>query len=135
MSQSSRKLSRRDIVRGVTTALLEQPASQPLWIQRLAAYIVENRLHSQTDLIINDIAHELYIQSSQLTVEVVSPRELTAALRTSLTGYLQSQTGATRVVLHESVDAKLLGGFVARTADAEIDASVQTKLRELATLA
>lgn len=135
MSQSSRKLSRRDIVRGVTTALLEQPASQPLWIQRLAAYIVENRLHSQTDLIINDIAYELYIQSSQLTVEVVSPRELTAALRTSLTGYLQSQTGATRVVLHESVDAKLLGGFVARTADAEIDASVQTKLRELATLA
>ena len=130
----SQRLSRRDIVRVVTARLLSEPKNRSAWMQRLAAYLVAHSMTDQVDLLVNDIAHELYVQAGTLTVEVVSARELSAALRASVTELLQQQTDAKTVVMHESVDQELLGGFVARTADAELDASVRTKLRALSAL-
>lgn len=127
--------SRRDIVRVVTRHLLDEPADRSVWLRRLAAYLVAHGMTDQVDLLVNDIAHELYEQAGILTVEVVSARELTDGLRASLTGLLQSETDARSVMMHETTDAGLVGGFVARTADAEIDASVQTRLKALAALA
>jgi F0F1-type ATP synthase delta subunit len=48
---------------------------------------------------------------------------------------LRQQTYVREITMHESTDSTLVGGFVARTADAEIDASVRTKIRALAALA
>ncbi len=132
MSQAT---SRRDVVRLVTRRLLDEPENRSLWLQRLAAYIVTHKLVADVDLIVNDIAHELYEQSGVLTVEVASARQLSDDLRQSLRQLMQDQTGAGQVVLHETTDQTLLGGFVARTPDAEIDASVQNKLKKLAALA
>ncbi len=132
MSQAT---SRRDVVRLVTRRLLDEPENRSLWLQRLAAYIVTRKLVADVDLIVNDIAHELYEQSGVLTVEVASARQLSDDLRESLRQLMQDQTGAGQVVLHETTDQTLLGGFVARTPDAEIDASVQNKLKKLAALA
>lgn len=132
MSQS---VSRRDLVRTLARHLLEEPGQRDAWIKRLAAYLVEHGKHSQVDLIINDIAHELYVQAGLLTVEVVSARELADGVRQSLKELLKQETGAKEVVLHETTDQALVGGFVARTADAEIDASVRSKLKQLASLA
>ncbi len=129
------KASRRDIVRVVTRRLLDEPENRSVWLQRLAAYTVSHGMTDQVDLLVNDIAHELYEQAGILTVEVVSARELTDSLRTSLKELLQSETDAREVIIHETTDTDLLGGFIARTADAEIDASVQTKLKALAALA
>lgn len=131
----SQAVSRRDVVRVVTRQLLEQPGQRSEWLQRLAAFIVVNKLHDQVDLIVNDIAHELYEQAGILTVEVVSARDLAADVRESLVALLRQQTDAKDVVLHETTDQALVGGFVARTADAEIDASVKSKLKQLASLA
>jgi len=86
-------------------------------------------------LIINDIAHELYAQSSHLLVDVTSARKLTDAVRAELKRTLLAATNARRVELAEHVDPTLLGGLVARTPDAELDASVRTKLKQLASLA
>lgn len=130
----SGRVSRREIVRVITARLLAEPQHQAVWLQRLAAYIVMNHMTDQVDLLVNDIAHELYLQAGILTVEVVSARELSAALKASVSELLQSKTGAQEVVVHQTVDADLLGGFVARTADAELDASVRTKLRALSSL-
>lgn len=129
------KTSRRDIVRVITRRLLDEPENRSVWLQRLAAYIVTHGMADQVDLLVNDIAHELYEQAGILTVEVVSARELTDDLRASLKQLLQSETDAREVVIQETTDTDLLGGFIARTADAEIDASVQTKLKALAALA
>jgi F0F1-type ATP synthase delta subunit len=131
----SKAASRRDVVRLVAHQLLTQPDQRSQWLQRLAAYMVTYKQAGKVDLYMNDLAHELYQQASLLTVEVVSARQLTEEVRQSLTGLLQRQTGAEQVVLHETTDQSLLGGFVARTPDAEIDASVQTKLKKLAALA
>lgn len=131
----SQKLSRRDIVRGVTRHLIDEPADRQVWVRRLAAYLTQQRMTNQADLIINDIAHELEVQAGLLTVEVVSARQLADDVRQSLKAMLADESGAKDVVLYETTDSDLLGGFVARTADAEIDASVQTKLKRLASLA
>ncbi len=134
MNQS---VSRRDIVRVITRRLLDEQDSdsRSLWLQRLAAYLVDHNMTGQVDLIVNDIAHELHVQAGLLTVEVVSARQLGDELRANLSDLLKAQTNAAQVVMHELTDEALIGGFVARTADAEIDASVRTKLRALASLA
>lgn len=130
----SRPLSRRDIVRVVTRRLLDEPDQRSQWVQRLAAYLVATGRSNQADLVINDIAHELQAQAGLVTAEVVSARQLSQEMRAALRGLLADQTGAESVVLHETTDQSLLGGFVARTADAEIDASVRTKLNKLTSL-
>lgn len=131
------KRSRRDVVRAVAARLIAEPERRSEWLQRLAAYLVANRLANQADLVVNDLAHELHVQTGVLTVEVVSARQLTDDLRQSLRELLRHQTGpgTKTVVLHETTDQSLLGGFVARTPDAEIDASVRSKLNKLASLA
>jgi F-type H+-transporting ATPase subunit delta len=131
----SQRLSRRDVARAVAAGLLDDPRHHSQWVQRLAAHLVAQRQTDQADLYINDIAHELQVQAGLLTVEVVSARHLATEVRTALSKLLQQQTGANAVALHETTDQNLLGGFVARTADAEIDASVRTKLKKLASLA
>jgi len=131
----SRAASRRDVVRLMTQRLLDEPTKRAEWLRRLAAYLVVYNMTDKVDLIVNDIAHELYQQTGTLTVEVVSARQLNDELRSSLKTLLQRESGADTVVLHETTDQDLLGGFVARTPDAELDASVRTKLRTLASLA
>ena len=134
----NQKASRRDIVRVVTGHLLNaanSPVEKSKWLQRLAAYLVLHGKTDEVDLVINDIAHEMQIQAGIVTVEVVSARALSAELRASLKTLLQKETDAKQIIMHEMTDKALLGGFVARTADAEIDASVRTKLRALAALA
>ena len=133
MSQSA--VSRRDLVRAVTRGLIDEPEQRSVWLRRLAAYVVAHDMADQADLIINDIAHELYEQAGLLTVEVVSARELSSEMRASLTELLKTQTAASDVSLYEVTDPALLGGFIARTADAELDASVRSRLDKLIGLA
>lgn len=128
-------ISRREVVRVVTRRLLDEPEKRSEWLQRLAAFIVVHNMIDQVDMIVNDIAHELHAQAGLLTAEVVSARDLSGEVRQSLRDLLQRETGAEEVVLHETTDQALLGGFVARTPDAEIDASVRTRLKKLAALA
>ena len=91
-------------------------------------------MDDDVDLVINDIAHELYLQSGHLIVEVTSARELSGSTREELRRMLTEATKATRVELSEHTDPNLLGGLIARTPDAIIDASVRTKLKQLASL-
>jgi F-type H+-transporting ATPase subunit delta len=128
------QFSRRVIARIVAQKLVQEPARQDYWIRVLAAYLIENKRINQADLIINDIEHELYIQDGQLLVNVTSARPLTTSVRSALTKLLTDRTQAKQVTLTEDVDPSLIGGLVARTADAEMDASIRTKLNKLATI-
>lgn len=123
--------SRRAIARVVAGRLSSGDADGKRVMQELAAYLVENRLVEDADLLINDIADELYQRSGRLVVEVTSAHPLSADARKRLTGYLQEQTGARQVELHELIDKDLIGGLVARTPSAELDVSIRNTLRQL----
>jgi F-type H+-transporting ATPase subunit delta len=95
---------------------------------------MEQHQASDLDLFVNDLAYELHEQSGHLFVDVTSARKLTEAVRSELKHTLQDATGARHIELSEHVDPTLLGGLIARTPDAELDASVRTKLKQLASL-
>lgn len=128
------KASRRIVARTVVTKLLTEPKERKHWVQALAAYLIETNRAGEVDLIINDIARELFEQKGQLLVEVVSARPLTDQVRSELKRALKEATNAREVDLSERLDPKLIGGLIARTPDAQLDASVRTKLNQLATI-
>jgi F-type H+-transporting ATPase subunit delta len=130
----SPKVSRRIIARTIAVKLLAEPSRQKHWLQVLAAYLVDQKLADDVDLMINDIAHELYQQSGHLLVDVTSARKLTDGVRDELKRTLRAATNASRVELTEHIDASLLGGLIARTPDQQLDASVRTQIKQLATI-
>jgi F0F1-type ATP synthase delta subunit len=128
------KLSRRVIARTVAAKLLAEPAKRKHWLQVAAAYLIEHNQAGDIDLLVNDIAHEVFEQSGKLFVDVTSARPLTDGVRSELKRLLSDATSATQVDLTEHIDKDLLGGLIARTPSAELDTSVRSKLRQLATL-
>ena len=65
--------------------------------------------------------------------EVTSATPLTPASRAELEQLVTKQTGLTQVKLTEKIDPELIGGFVLRVGDQQIDDSVRTSLRKLRT--
>lgn len=128
------KASRRVLARTVAAKLLAEPDKRSHWITVTAAYLMDHGMDEDVELIVNDIAHELYEQAGHLIVDVTSARALTDSTREELTRMLKEATKASTVEISEQTDPELLGGLIARTPDAIIDASVRTKLKQLASL-
>jgi F-type H+-transporting ATPase subunit delta len=131
----SHKISRRVLARTIASKLIAEPQRRDHWVKALAAYIVQYNQIGQTEMILRDIAHELLVQNGTLLVDVASARPLSDDIRTQLAAYLRQTTGARLVDMHEHVEPALIGGFIARTPDYEIDASVQGQLRQLSNIA
>ena len=65
--------------------------------------------------------------------EVTSAAPLSPAARAEVEKLVKQQTGLTQISLTEQVDAALIGGFVLRIGDQQIDNSVRGGLRRLRT--
>lgn len=128
------KTSRRIIVRATAEQLLAHPNRQAHIMKELAAYLLEQKMVNDVDLVINDLIRELADVSGTMLVSVTSAHSLNDTVRKELTQSLQKATGATDVVLSETIDTDLLGGLIARTPDAELDLSVRTKLKRLSAI-
>lgn len=128
------KASRRAVARIIAAKLLAEPARRKHWLQVLAAYLLEHNMADDAELVLNDIAHELFEQDRQLLVDVASARRLQAGVLAELTKYLRAATGAKHVVLAERTDPSLLGGLIARTPSQILDTTLRTQLNQLATI-
>jgi F-type H+-transporting ATPase subunit delta len=67
------------------------------------------------------------------SAEVTSATPLTAVARLEIRKLVTQQTGLTDVQLTEKVDPELIGGFILRVGDNQIDDSVRTSLRRMRT--
>lgn len=98
----------------------------------LAFFILIARKNRES--ILNSVATSFQDQYKVMqgiqTAEVVSAAPLTPALRDELGQKLVAQTGK-RIELVERVDPSLIGGFVLRVGDKQIDSSVKNSLRKL----
>jgi F-type H+-transporting ATPase subunit delta len=65
------------------------------------------------------------------SAEVTSATPLNAVSRLEMRKLVTQQTGLTEVELTEKVDPDLIGGFVLRVGDQQIDDSVRTSLRKM----
>jgi ATP synthase F1 delta subunit len=129
------KASRHALARLVAERLSASGADGRAIMREVAAYLLENNMTEDADVLINDIADELFRQTGRLVVEVTSARALSDGARQNLTEFLQKKTDAKSVELHETVDENLIGGLIAKTPTAELDVSVRNKLRQLTALA
>lgn len=86
---------------------------------------------------IEGIGPEFLVQYNAMqgiqSAEVTSATPLTAVARLEIRKLVTQQTGLTEVQLTEKVDPELIGGFVLRVGDNQIDDSVRTSLRRMRT--
>lgn len=125
------KIGRRRLAREVVRLLNEQPGNRQAIVQQIAAYLIETKQTRQADLLLKDIADELYVQNKQLTAEVAHAYDLSGATKQAITDLLRAQTGAAQVDLTTSKQPELIGGVIVRTSRQELDASVRRKLKAL----
>lgn len=128
------KLSRRVIAQAVAAKLVAEPSRRSHWLKALAAYMVEHNMIDDLDLMVNDIVREVFEQSGELLADVTTARPLTDALRKDIAQMLKTATGAQSVVLSETIEPAIKGGFIARTPDAIVDDSIRSKLKQLASI-
>ena len=124
------KISRRKVV---TAALdmLENGKSVKQVAAALAAYLVANGQTRNTELYIRDIELTAAERFGVVTAYVASARELGQQARNQITKLVKNTTGAKTIEMVEHTEPELIGGVIVRTADAELDGSVRTKLRNL----
>lgn len=128
------KLSRRVIARAFVAKLVDEPTRQAHWVKVLAAYLVEQKQIDTVDMLLADISREYFAKTGVLLADVTSARPLTAEMRKAVEKALHEATEAKKVVITEHTDQALIGGVVARTPDAVLDASVRSQLNQLAAI-
>ena len=103
-------------------------------IDELAALIVHERREREIDLLVQDIEAEL-AERGTIVATVESARALDAATKDEIKNLLSSKTNASNqdinVLLRESIDQALIGGFRLRTPTATLDATIAKKLNDL----
>lgn len=125
------KIGRRRLAREIVRLLSQQPERRVAIVQQLAAYLIDTKQTGQADLLLKDIADELYVQNKQLHADVIHAFDLSAETKAAITDMLRASTGATDVQLETTKDPDLIGGVIVRTPRQEIDASVRRKLKAL----
>ena len=129
MSAKSR-FSRRQVVTALVD-MLESGDSANRVAQTLAAYLFKSRQTRNLDLYIRDIELTVAKRFGTVATYVSSARQLNDQTREQVKRLVRAKTNAKEVEMIEDVDPKLIGGIIIKTADAELDGSVRTKLRNL----
>lgn len=130
----NQKLSRRAVAKVIAQKIVAEPTHRTHWLHVLAAYILEHKLTGSVDLIVNDVLREVFAHSGDALVEIKTARPLAATMRTEMTAMLREVLDAKHITMQEIVEPNLLGGFVVRTPDATLDASVRTRLNQVASI-
>ncbi len=122
---------RRKLARHVAERLLAGDATV---IDELAALIISERREREIDLLVQDIEAEL-AERGTVVATVESARALDLATKDEIKNLLSSKTNASdqdvKVLLRESIDQALIGGFKLRTPTATLDATIAKKLNDL----
>lgn len=127
---ASVKVSRRR----VTTTLIDMLASGTSTAhvaEVLAAYLVETRQTRNLDLYLRDLELAIAQRFGIVTTYVYSASVLSRQIKSKVEQLVKAHTSAKAVEMIEEKDPSLIGGIVVKTADAELDGSVRTKLRNL----
>ncbi len=128
------KFSRRRLAEAIVKLLNQHPERQVEILRSTAAYLVENGLTKQVELLARDISRQLQQTRGELSAEVESAFGLTDSSRLIIESYLKAQTGAKSVTLEETQNPSLISGVVIKTVDQELDLSAKRQLQQLASL-
>jgi F-type H+-transporting ATPase subunit delta len=118
---------KRKLVQG----LLARQKVQPLAVNLVLLLVERNRIHLMPRLV--DHFNRMYNKEMGIVIaEVTTAVPLDQAHQSEVAKHLANLTGAKTVELRVKVDPTILGGIVAKIGDELIDASVASRLAELA---
>ncbi len=120
-------ISRRTLATHVVDRLTAGDTSV---LQQLAAYIVDEGLAREADLIIGEIEAE-FASRGQVVADVTSAHALDATSRSELKQFIAELTGAKSVELREMTETSLIGGVVIETPGKYFDSSILSQLNQL----
>ena len=124
------RISRRKIA-ATLVELLDNGRSCKDVAKLLAAYLVKTGQAREAELYIRDLESMIAERFGIATVRVYSAKRLSQQIRSQVKKLVKNSTGASKLELIEVIEPTLIGGIVIRTADAELDRSVRTKLQRL----
>ncbi|WP_375416250.1 ATP synthase F1 subunit delta [uncultured Hymenobacter sp.] len=135
-SRDFRLLLRNPIVKhdkklAILKAIFEGKLSEVT--MRLLTIITEHNRESALEYVASEFHTQYNTMRGMQAATVTSAAPLTSASREEINQLVRQQTGLKDVELTEKVDADLIGGFVLRVGDRQIDDSVRTNLRKLRT--
>ena len=122
-------ISRRATARNFVENLGKQPTGK--LVQALAAELIATRRVNQVDLVLSDIAAELFELRGELHGTVTSAHKLSGSLHDELVKHVKQLSGAKSVSLSTKVDESLIGGVIIETPTEQYDLSVRHKLDSL----
>ena len=111
--------------------IIEADKNMDRAIKQLASLILEERMHSQVEDILNDIAREYRLQKGYIEADVLTAFKLNKELKQQLEQRVKLETGAKNVNLNETVDSSLLAGVIVSAPGMEINLSLKSKLAKL----
>ena len=125
------RISRRQLATYVADRLSDGDTSV---LKELAAYVVEERLGRELDLIVSEIEAE-FAARGHVVADVTSAHALGEddhdASRSEIRRFIAEATGAKSVEIREDVDAALIGGVVIETPGKYFDGSLASQLNQL----
>ena len=135
-SRDLRLMLRNPIVKhdkklGILTAIFQGKVSEML--MRFFQILTSKNREAALEHIGDEFLSQYNALMGVQVAEVTSATPLTPATRAELEQRVKQQTGLDEVQLTEKVDASLIGGFVLRVGDQQIDDSVRGNLRRLRT--
>ncbi len=135
-SRDLRLLLRNPIVKhdkklSILTAIFQGKVSDTL--MRFFQILTSKNRESTLEHIGTEFLSQYNALAGVQVAEVTSATPLTPATRAEIEKMVKQQTGLASVSLTEKVDASLIGGFVLRVGDQQIDDSVKGNLRRLRT--
>lgn len=123
-------ISRRKIAQYASRELMSGvPASKVF--ARVAAYLVDTKQQSKTELLVRDIKTILSKEYGVVLAEVTSARSLSDSTISNIKQFIKLSQNAKQVEVDTSIDPDLIGGVIIRTPTSELDATVRKQLNSL----
>ena len=122
-------MTRRQIAKGFVSELQQKSFKEA--VNELAALLITERQTKDLNLLLEEVRAELQRAAGHVSAEVITARPLGSELRKAIIQLVQQKTKAKSIDVSNKIDESIKGGFIARTADMEIDASVSGKLSQL----
>ncbi|AIZ62971.1 ATP synthase F1 subunit delta [Hymenobacter sp. DG25B] len=99
--------------------------------EKFLTIVTQKNRESALEFIGSEFRSQYNLLRGVQVAEVITATPLTPALRAEVEQLVRQQAGLQQVELTEKIDASLIGGFVLRVGDRQIDDSVRHRLRKL----
>ncbi|HBB49478.1 TPA: hypothetical protein DEQ22_00235 [Candidatus Nomurabacteria bacterium] len=123
-------LSNKDIANAIYGFLKDKNGSRDAF-REVVKFLQKKRLLGRSKAILESLRRVVNEEEGELEAEVQSVRSLPDKNKKEISEFLKRKYGAKQLILKESLDAGLLGGFRIEVKDEVIDLTSRNKLRKL----